>query len=494
LFISGCFITGKKVKIQAKRDAMHRDLFIDGKWLSSPNLKAVVDKFTGGAFATVSLADHTAMETAVSSGSQCFAKTAKLHTWQKKEALYHIAARIRENKTTIAETLCRESGKPIRYALGEVERAAYTFQFAAETLQTWDGDIIPLDVSPAAGNRLGLVRRYPLGLIFGISPFNFPLNLAAHKIAPSLATGNPIILKPASSTPLSVFYIADYFLETDLPESMLQIAPSNREVANTYVADERIRMISFTGSAEVGWQMKANCGKKKIALELGGNAGVYVAADANIDYAVERCLMGAFAYSGQVCISVQRIAVHHSVADAFTAKFIAAVKTLKIGNPMAADTDIGPMIDTANAERIIAWIEDARAGGAVLYAGGQREGRMVLPTVMGAVPNGCPLDKEEAFGPVVSIHVVQSDTEALAYINDSNFGLQAGIFSNNLPFILEAFDTLEVGGLIANDVPTFRVDNMPYGGVKESGFGREGLKYTMQEMTELRHLAINRNI
>jgi acyl-CoA reductase-like NAD-dependent aldehyde dehydrogenase len=234
--------------------------------------------------------------------------------------------------------------------------------------------------------------------------------------------------------------------------------------------------------------------KRKIALELGGNAGVYVAADANIDYAVERCLMGAFAYSGQVCISVQRIAVHHSVADAFTAKFIAAVKTLKIGNPMAADTDIGPMIDTANAERIIAWIEDARAGGAVLYAGGQREGRMVLPTVMGAVPNGCPLDKKEAFGPVVSIHVVQSDTEALAYINDSNFGLQAGIFSNNLPFILEAFDTLEVGGLIANDVPTFRVDNMPYGGVKESGFGREGLKYTMQEMTELRHLAINRNI
>lgn len=473
---------------------MERQLFLQGKFQNGGNQLDVMNKFSGSFVSKAHLATKENFDTAISHAEEIFEQTKKLPTWQKQKALRHISKQLKENSQTIAATLCMESGKPMRYALGEVDRAVTTFQFAADILMQWHGEIIPLDVSPAAGNRFGLVKRFPIGPVLGISPFNFPLNLAAHKIAPAIAVGNPIILKPASATPLSAFYIADFISETDLPEGILQILPSDRDVANLVIADERIKMLTFTGSAEVGWKLKAKAGKKKIALELGGNAGVYIGEDADINNAINRCLIGAFAYSGQVCISVQKIFLHESIAEEFTKRFVERTMMLKTGDPLSEETEIGPMIDEKNAVRIIEWIKEAVDQGAKILCGGNREEKLVYPTIMQNVPLSCPLSGQEAFGPVVNIETVRSNDEAIQKINSTRYGLQAGIFTNNQKFIFDAFEQLDVGGVIVNDVPTFRVDNMPYGGVKDSGFGREGLRYTMEEMTELKHLAINRNV
>jgi len=473
---------------------MERKLYITGKYTGSKERLPVIDKYDGNSFATVHLASVKDYDKAIQHAVNVFPETRKIPTWIRQKALRTIADGLKKNRSEIARILCVESGKPIRYALGEVDRATSTFNMAADILTQWHGDIIPLDLTEASGNRFGLVRRFPVGPILGISPFNFPLNLAAHKIAPALATGNPIILKPASATPLSVFHIADMIKKTELPPGMLQILPAKRQVTDKIIPDERLNMLTFTGSAEVGWKLKEKCGKKKIALELGGNAGVYVSADAELDYAVQRCVMGAFAYSGQVCISIQRIVLHQSISDLFLEKFIAAVKKLKIGDPLDEKTDIGPMIDEENAKRVSKWIRDAVKDGAEILTGGNSDKKIVYPTVMRNVPAGCPLDSKEVFGPVVNIEIAANDQQALEKINNTDFGLQAGLFTRNLNLALNAFDDLDVGGVILNDVPTFRVDNMPYGGVKDSGFGREGLFYTMEEMTEIKHLAINRNV
>jgi acyl-CoA reductase-like NAD-dependent aldehyde dehydrogenase len=472
---------------------MDRQLFLAGHWHESSGQLTVADKATEEPIAIACLAETKHYEQAMGHAVHLFETSRQLPTWQRQTALRHIAARLEEEREGIATTLCREAGKPIRYALGEVDRAVLTFRFAAETLLHWQGDIIPLDISPASTQKLGFVRRFPIGPVLGISPFNFPLNLAAHKIAPALAVGNPIILKPASSTPLSAFYLADFIAETNLPQGMLQVLPARRKVVDTIIGDERLAMLSFTGSAEVGWRLKARAGKAKVALELGGNAGLYIAADANIDDAVARALVGAFAYSGQVCISVQRIFLHAQIATDFRQKFVEAVGRLRMGDPLDPATEIGPMIDLDNAIRLADWIAEARRQGAKLLCGGTHTGSVFMPTVMENVPLSCPLQSEEAFGPVVNLQVVNSDSEALEQINQSRFGLQAGIFSNNMSLILRAFEEIEAGGIIVNDVPTFRVDNMPYGGVKDSGFGREGIAYTMAEMSELKHLAIGRS-
>ncbi|MBX6723443.1 MAG: aldehyde dehydrogenase family protein, partial [Dactylosporangium sp.] len=381
-------------------------------------------------------------------------------------------------------------------ARGETMRAVSTFRRAAEEARRFGGELLPLDVTPAAEGRVGITRRYPIGVIAGISPFNFPLNLACHKVAPAIAVGCPIVLKPASKVPLSALLLAEVVEGTAWPKGAFSVVPANRTVGDLLVTDPRFAMLSFTGSPAVGWDMKERCGpKKKVVLELGGNAGMLVDRGADIDLAARRGVVGAFSYAGQVCISVQRIFVHDSEADAFEAKFLERVRALRIGDPMDEANDLGPMIDEKAARRTQEWVDEAVAAGARVLAGGRvdaKNPKLFPPTVLTNVRKGLRIECEEAFAPVVILERVKSFEEGLARLNDSHFGLQAGVFTNDLGHAWQAFDALDVGGVIINDVPTFRVDNMPYGGVKDSGFGREGLRYAMEDMTELRVMVVNR--
>jgi len=358
-----------------------------------------------------------------------------------------------------------------------------------------EGDIQPLDVTPGSGDRVGLIKRYPVGPVLGISPFNFPLNLVAHKVAPAIAAGCPIVIKPASATPLSALYLAKLFDKTALPKQMLQVLPCDRNTADRYISDDRFALVSFTGSPEVGWDMKNRAGKKKVVLELGGNAGAYIHNDADIDYAVDRCLIGAFAYTGQVCISLQRILVHKDVYKKFTKKFVSKAKNLKPGDPLKPSTGLSPIIEKKHVTRIMEWIEEGKKNGAKVLTGGKViKKNFIEPTVLEDTPRKCLVMKEEVFGPVVNLHKVKNAKEGLKELNDTKFGLQAGVFTNNHDLVMRSFDELDVGGVIINDVPTFRVDNMPYGGIKDSGFGREGLKYAIEDMTELKVMVLNRNV
>jgi acyl-CoA reductase-like NAD-dependent aldehyde dehydrogenase len=405
--------------------------------------------------------------------------------------LRHISNRLLQDKDRLASVLSMESGKPVRYALGEIERSAQTFLVAAEESKRLPREYISLDWTSPGQGKEGLVRYFPIGLVAGIAPFNFPLNLAVHKIAPALAAGNPIILKPARSTPLSVLELARITDETDLPKGALSILVTDRQAGQMLVTDERIKMLSFTGSPEVGWEMKNQAGRKKVLLELGGNAGVIVTSTADIAKAVDKTVTGGFAYSGQICIHVQRIYVHQSIFGTFKKCFIEKVKALKLDIPSDPATDVSVMIDEENAIRVEEWINEAVSLGAEILCGGRRNGGMVEPTVItGTLPDMkvCAL---EIFGPVVTIEPYNSFDEAVGYINNSRYGLQAGVFTNEISEMNHAFEKLHVGGVIVNDVPTFRVDHMPYGGVKNSGSGREGVKYSIIEMMEPKLLVKN---
>ncbi len=467
-------------------------VYAGGVFRNSPETLDVHCPYTGQVFAKVSIANQDILEKSITSALNVQEEMASLPSYEKYEALRYISDTIHSNRTELATILCLESAKPMRYSLGEVDRAAQTFLVAAEESKRLPEEYMRLDWTAAAHDREAIVKSYPIGIIAGISPFNFPLNLPAHKIAPAIATGCPIILKPSSKTPLSTFELAKIIDQTNLPKGAVSILPMHKEIGNLMVAEERFSMLSFTGSPAVGWKMKTEAGNKKVVLELGGNAGVLVNEDADLKNIITSCIMGAFAYSGQVCIHAQRIFIHENVFDHFVTLFVAATENLKIGDPSSLDTDVSSMIDEGNAIRVEKWVNEAIDAGAELLTGGIRNGSLYKPTVLTNTNNKMKVCAEEVFGPVVILESVAGFEDGIRKLNDSKFGLQAGIFTNNVQLLWKAFDALKVGGVIHNDVPTFRADHMPYGGVKESGLGREGVKYAMRDMLEPKVLVLKR--
>jgi acyl-CoA reductase-like NAD-dependent aldehyde dehydrogenase len=404
--------------------------------------------------------------------------------------LEHCVGRFRDRAEELAYALCVEAGKPIRDSRAEVARLIDTFRLAAAAAIDLGGEVLNLEISARSRGYRGMYRRVPVGPCSFISPFNFPLNLAAHKIAPAIAAGCPFVLKPASRTPIGALLIGEALAETNLPPGAFSILPCHRDGADLFTTDERFKLLSFTGSPSVGWDLKARAGKKKVVLELGGNAACIVDEDADLADAVERLVVGAFYQSGQSCISVQRILVHERVYDELRERLVAATKRLKMGDPKQDDTFIGPIISEDEARRLESWINDAVKAGARLLCGGRRQGVMLEPTLLEGVPADQPLGADEAFGPVAILAPFSDFDAALAEANNSRYGLQAGLFTRDVYKIQRAWDRLEVGGVIVGDVPSWRVDNMPYGGVKDSGFGREGLRWAIEDMTEIRLLVV----
>jgi acyl-CoA reductase-like NAD-dependent aldehyde dehydrogenase len=453
---------------------------------------AVTDKFTGEIAFRTAQATPEIIDRAIAGAVRAAEPMARLASYEKRDVLEHCAARFRERFDELAYALCVEAGKPIGDSEGEVTRLIDTFRIAAEEATRNYGEVQPLDISPRAKGYLGIWRRVPIGPCSFISPFNFPLNLAAHKIAPAIAMGCSFVMKPASLTPLGALIIGEVLAETDLPEGAFSILPAHREGADLFTTDERLKLLSFTGSAEVGWALKAKAGKKKVTLELGGNAAVIVDHDADLDHALERIVFGAFYQSGQSCIGVQRILIHEEIYDEFKAMLVEKTKTLVSGNPHDRKTFIGPMISEKEAQRLKGWIDDAVAAGATLLCGGKLDGAMMEATLLENVPNGCDANKEEAFGPLANLARFSDWKQALAEVNASRYGLQAGVFTADIHKVLDAWDTLEVGGVVVNDISSYRVDNMPYGGVKDSGLGREGIRFAMEDMSEIRNLIIRR--
>jgi len=449
---------------------------------------AVVDKYRGDEIARVPLADAGTIDRAIEAAVAASAAMRRLAPDARREILLHAVACFHEREDDLAQTLCREAGKPIRDSRGEVARLIDTFRLAAEEAIRPHGEALELQVSPRARGYRGFTQRVPVGPCSFIAPFNFPLNLAAHKIAPAIAAGCPFVLKPASRTPLGALLIGEVLAQTALPPGAFSILPCRRDAADALTEDQRLKLLSFTGSQDVGWDLKARAGKKKVVLELGGNAACIVDAEVDLDAALPRLLTGAYYQSGQSCISVQRIIVDASLADALTRRLVAGAEDLVAGDPADETTTIGPMIAESEAERLAEWIDEAIAGGAELLCGGRRDGALFPATVLRAVPRDCRLYREEAFGPVVLIESVPDFDAAIERVNDSRFGIHAGVFTPRIDHALRAWDELEVGGVLVNEVPSWRVDHMPYGGVKDSGLGREGLRYAIEDMTEIRSL------
>ena len=469
-------------------------LFLANKAVYLNSYLEVKDKYTGDVATRVALAGADTIAAGIAAAHDAAEPMARMASYERQEVLQHCVARFKQREEELAHVLCIEAGKPIKDSRGEVSRLIDTFKIAAEEAVRITGEVQPLDISPRARGYQGIWKRVPIGPCSFISPFNFPLNLAAHKIAPAIAVGCPFVLKPASRTPLGALIIGEILAETDLPEGAFSILPANRDGAELLTTDERLKLLSFTGSPEVGWDLKAKAGKKKVVLELGGNAAVIIDQDADIEDAVSRVLFGAFYQSGQSCIGVQRILVHENIYEEFRRRLVDETRTLVTGDPRNEDTFVGPMIDEDEAIRLEAWISEATAQGAHLLCGGNRNGAMLEPTLLEGVKRDTKLNVEEAFGPVAFLMPFGSFEEALAIVNDSKFGLQAGIFTRDIFKALDAWDRLEVGGIVINDVPSYRVDNMPYGGVKDSGLGREGVRFAMEDMSEIRNLVIRRRL
>jgi acyl-CoA reductase-like NAD-dependent aldehyde dehydrogenase len=439
------------------------------------------------------LAGDAEFEHAVAAAQGASGVMRDLPAHRRAGILMAVSAGINARRTEIARTLAAEAGKALKDATAETDRATMTFHVAAEEARRLGGEVVPMDLAAHGEGRIALTRRFPIGPVAAISPFNFPLNLSAHKIAPAIAAGNPIVLKPATKTPLSALYLAELAVRAGLPPVAISVLPMARQTGDRLVTDERFKLLTFTGSSAVGWDMKKRAGRKRIILELGGNAGVIVDAGANLERAAERIAAGGFALAGQSCIAVQRVYVHDSVFDDFAVQVVRRVEALRVGDPLDPATDVGPMIDESEAERVDQWVREAvAAGGRVLTGGRRLGGALYAPTVLTDVPSDARVCVEEVFAPVVTLSRFTSFDEALRAVNDSTYGLQAGVFTADLNRSLRAFDALDVGGVIINDVPTWRIDHMPYGGVKSSGLGREGPRYTIEEMTELKLLVINR--
>ncbi|WP_186077220.1 aldehyde dehydrogenase family protein [Burkholderia gladioli] len=452
----------------------------------------VTDKYSGKVATRVALADAKAIDAAIAAAVEAEKPFASWPSFRRQAVLDHCVTRFRERFDELADALCIEAGKPINDSKGEVTRLIDTFRVAAEESVRIGGELVDLEISKRAQGYSGYVKRVPIGACSFISPFNFPLNLAAHKVAPAIAAGCPFVLKPASRTPIGALIIGEVLAETDLPKGAFSILPAHRDGADLFTTDARFKLLSFTGSPAVGWDLKQKAGKKKVVLELGGNAAAIVDADQRerLDYVVERLVFGAFYQSGQSCIGVQRILVHASLYEALREKLVAKTRALKMGDPKDPQTFVGPMISESESRRLAGWMEAAVQAGAKIVAGGKVDGAMFEATLLEKVGRDQDLYRKEAFGPVALLESFERFEDALARVNDSDFGLQAGVFTDSLSHAHRAWDALEVGGVVINDVPSFRVDNMPYGGVKDSGLGREGIRYAIEDMTEPRLMVV----
>jgi acyl-CoA reductase-like NAD-dependent aldehyde dehydrogenase len=466
-------------------------IYLAGRWVTSDDPLTVTNPADpANPAGSTYHATPEQYEEAVSAAVRAFEFTRVLPAYERGRILRDVSAGIKARREELGRLMSLEAGKPIRDALVEVDRATLTFRLGAEEAERMVGEVIPLDLMASSKGRVGITRRFPAGPVAAISPFNFPLNLAAHKLAPAIAAGCSIVLKPPSKDPLTMLTVAEIIDGVGVPEGAVSILPMSRELGDRMVADDRFKVLTFTGSPSVGWRMKERAGKKRVVLELGGNAGVIVDRTADLDWAVKRILVGAFTYSGQVCISVQRMFIHEDIRAAFLDKFLAGVATLRQGDPIDAATDIGPMVDEAAASRTQSWVDEAVALGGRVLAGGRANGTFFPPTVLENVPVTAQVCSNEAFAPVVVVFGFTDFGDAIRQVNDSFFGLQTGVFTNDLANAWRGFSELEVGGVMVNDVPTYRIDHMPYGGVKDSGLGREGLRWAIEDMTELRIMVL----
>ncbi len=472
-------------------EATSKGYFVNGEWVTKGRVVEIRSPYDHAVVSRVFEAEKSELEKAIEAAMQAFESTRRLSSYERQRVLQRIAVGVSELREEFARTIALEAGKPIKTARVEVDRAIFTFQVAAEEAVRIRGEYLPLDVQEFAAGRWGVVRRFAAGPIAAITPFNFPLNLVAHKLAPAIAAGCTMVLKPAPQTPVTALMLAEIVERSGWPAGALNVLPLSNDDAAMLVSDDRLKVLSFTGSATVGWQLKAQAGKKRVLLELGGNAGVVIHSDADLTYAAERCAVAGFSYAGQSCISVQRILVHRSVFDAFLKEFIPRVRALRCGDPMDENTDVGPLIRPSDADRVSQWISEAVAGGAQILCGGKTKGSVVEPTMLTNTTPSMRVNCEEIFGPVKTVEAYDDFDEAIARINDSPFGLQAGVFVRDSRLLFRAYEELQVGGVIAGDVPTFRIDNMPYGGIKDSGLGREGLRYAIEEMTEPKLLVMS---
>jgi acyl-CoA reductase-like NAD-dependent aldehyde dehydrogenase len=467
-------------------------IYLSGEWVDSPHPLEIRNPYQDDLIGTTYLATHDQLETAIVAAEAVFPQLKTMPTFERVAILTKLAAKMREHRDEIARTICLEAAKPIRDAEVETDRGIFTVEIAAEEAKRIEGDVIPLDLLPSSKGRFGIVRRFPIGPIAGISPFNFPLNLALHKVAPAIASGNPIVLKPPSKDPLTMLLIARLIDESGLPKGALSVLPMDRATGDALVEDERFKLLSFTGSPDIGWNMKNRAGMKRVVLELGGNAGVVIDEDSDLEFAANRVRTGAFAYAGQVCISVQRVFIHEAVYDRFLPLLIKETEAIVSGDPLDRATDLGPMIDDKAASRTEQWVNEAVAEGARILTGGKANGRFFEPTIIENADPASFVCSREAFAPLVTVFKVPSFAAGVRKLNDSEFGLQAGVFTNNLERALYAFEQIEAGGVIINDIPTYRIDHMPYGGVKSSGLSREGIRYAIEDMTEMRLMVVNR--
>jgi glyceraldehyde-3-phosphate dehydrogenase (NADP+) len=466
-------------------------IFLAGRWVDSPDSLEVTNPARpaepAGATYNATLEQY---DEAVEAAIRAFETTRRLPAYERGAMLRAISAGIKDRREELGRLIALESGKPIRDALVEVDRASLTFRLGAEEAERMYGELIPLDLMAASRGRVGITRRFPLGPIAGISPFNFPLNLAAHKVAPALAAGNTIVFKPPSKDPLTMLTVGEIIERAGVPEGAVSILPMSRTLGDRMVADDRFKLLTFTGSPSVGWRMKERAGKKRVVLELGGNAGAIVDASADLSWAVKRIAVGAFGYAGQVCISVQRIFVHRSRYDDFLAQLVEGARQVKTGDPTDPETQMGPMVDEPAAARTERWVREAEELGGRVLIGGRADGSFFPPTVLVDTPAEAQVCSNEAFAPLVVVFPFDDFGEAIKAVNDSFYGLQSGVFTNDLAHSWQAFNELEVGGVVINDIPTYRIDHMPYGGVKHSGLGREGLRWAIEDMTEIRLMVV----
>jgi len=466
-------------------------LLVDGKWIEDRDSMPVIDKYTGETISNVPVASRETVEKAIAAAHAAFPSYSRLPAHRRFRILEKTSQLLANHQDEIATIICREAGKAWKYSVGEVQRAVETFQFSAEEAKRVHGETIPMDASVAGEGRMGFYLRCPVGVVSAITPFNFPLNLVAHKVGPALAAGCTLVLKPASTTPLTAIRLGEILEEAGLPPGVFNVVVGpGGTVGEWMTTDPRVAKISFTGSPPVGEAIIRKAGLKKVTMELGNNSGTIIEPDANLDAAIPRCAVSAFANSGQVCISLQRLYVHRSIAKEFTKRFVEITAKLKVGNPLDKDCDVGPMIDEAEAKRAESWIKEAVAEGAKVLVGGKREGRVLSPTVLVNARPEMKVMCQEAFAPLVSIYEYNSFEDAVAMVDDSPYGLQAGVYTNDLRKAMYAVDRINVGGVMINDTSIFRVDHMPYGGNKQSGLGREGVRFAVEEMTSIKMVVL----
>jgi len=460
-------------------------LWIQGMEKEANQYVPLYSPHTNEPIAEVAQAEKEDVIHAISIAEEASKIMKNLASYERAQILENVVLLLKEQKDECATLISLEAAKPLKAALAEVDRTIMTYTFAAQEARRIYGETIPLDAAPGGENRMTFTKREPLGVIAAITPFNFPMNLVAHKVGPAIASGNAVVLKPASQTPLSAYKIAEIFKRAGLPDGALNIVTGKgAETGEVLISDNRVKMITFTGSYQVGKWIREHAGLKKVTLELGSNSACIIDKDADLNVVIPKTVMGSFSYQGQVCISIQRIYVHDRLYETFTEKFVEETKTLKIGNPLDIQTDISSMIHKNEVKRAKLWIKEAIRQGAKLLLGGKGTETLLEPTILVNVPRHAKVSCEEVFAPIVIIHPFKHFKEAVEYVNDSQYGLQAGVFTNNLTNAYYAVNELQVGGVMINDIPTYRADHMPYGGVKNSGMGREGIKYAIEEMTE----------